>query len=488
MNFASHEFLVLFLPVVFLIYICIYSHSVTTRNIFLLIVSLAFYGCYDWKYLLLLGVSITVTYICGVLGRQKENGTQNKWITMVGVVINLAMLLFFKYTGFLLGNLSSFLGITLQMPTILLPVGLSFFVFQSCNYLLDVRNGKVNADRSFINIALFVSFFPSITSGPILRAKHMLPQLQQKTQISFSRVQRAVLVFLWGCFVKMVIADRLALFTNHVFDNLNHYSGFVLVVCAAAYSVQIYCDFSGYSYMAIAVADLFGFSIPENFRQPYLATNIADFWRRWHISLTSWFTEYLYIPLGGNRKGMLRRYMNIAIVFLISGLWHGAAWQYIIWGGLHAIYQICGHLTQKPRVVLCDKLGIDRSTVGYRLWQRFFIFCITSFAWIFFRAPGLSVALTYIERMFSQWNPWVLVDKSIYNMGLSTIEWNELFAAMAVWIVTAVCRERGSKADCLVQQNCCSKFLLFLVMLLTIIVFGMYGEGYSASNFIYAGF
>lgn len=243
-----------------------------------------------------------------------------------------------------------YLASRFQLPQILLPVGLSFYVFQSTNYLLDLAKKKIEPERNFINVALFISFFPTITSGPILRASRFLPQLSEMRSVSFARFQRAVFTFLWGAFIKMMIADRIAVFTNQVYSDLENYSGLILAACAACYSIQIYCDFSGYSYMAIAVADLFGFDIPENFHQPYFATTIADFWRRWHISLTTWFTDYLYIPLGGNRKSRLRRYINIGIVFLISGLWHGAAWNFVVWGGLHAFFQIFGYLGSAEKV------------------------------------------------------------------------------------------------------------------------------------------
>ncbi len=486
MSFTSINFIVIFFPIVY-ITCCITRKWLKVQNLFLLMFSLFFYACYDIKYILFLGGSILITYCFGRLGQSEK---YKRWMWL-GVVLNILMLFVFKYTTFLIGNLNILLnrvGWNLEVPSILLPIGLSFFVFQSTSYLFDVWNKKTVPEKSIINYALFVSFFPTITSGPIQRSYHLLPQIRKKRRIDYKRFQMATYTFLWGAFIKMVIADRLALFTNMVFDHYSSYEGLILLLAACLYSIQIYADFAGYSYMAIAIAQVLGFDLPENFRQPYLAVSIADFWRRWHISLTSWFTEYLYIPLGGNRKGTLRRYFNIVIVFLVSGLWHGASWNFIFWGGLHAIYQIVGKLTLNIRLALCKKLNINRNCMSYRLWQRLFLFFITTFAWIFFRTPNLVSAWGYLCAMFAKWNPWILFDHSLEQIGLNGMEWSICMVALILMLGISIMREKGIQVSFMLKQNLVFRYLCCITLIFSIIIFGIYGPQYSASSFIYAGF
>ena len=487
MNLISVRFLLLFLPIVVLVHYVV--KPLRMKNIILLMASIVFYACYDVKYVVFFTLSIALTYFGGLLGRKIK--LKHCYMHIIALMLNFLMLLVFKYEGFVLGSIGSVLarwGYKREVPHLLLPVGLSFFIFQSSTYLLDLHKGKMQVEKDFLDYALFVSFFPTITSGPIQRARSFLPQVKARSMPSFRKIEEAVLIFLWGAFLKSVIADRIGVFTDTVYAGYAQYSGWTLFVCALLYSVQIYADFSGYSYMAIAVSKLFGFELTENFHQPYFATNIADFWRRWHISLTSWFTEYLYIPLGGNRKGTARRYINIFIVFLTSGLWHGAGWNFIVWGGIHALYQIAGHLTKPVREGICLRLNIDRKKPGYRAGQMAFIYAAAAFAWIFFRAPSLTDALGYIGRMFSAWNPWVLFDGTLFSLGLGAAEWNVLIAAVILMVIVSYIRERGGNAALLAEQNLLCKTIVFEVLIIALAIFGMYGEGYSASAFIYAGF
>ena len=240
--------------------------------------------------------------------------------------------------------------------------------------------------------------------------------------------------------------------------------------------------------MAIAVAKLFGFHLDENFRQPYFAVSISDFWHRWHISLTSWFTEYLYFPLGGNRKGKARRFLNIFIVFLVSGLWHGAAWSFVFWGILHAIFQIVGHLTQDKRTYIVKRLHIDQTTASYRVCQRICVFVIATFAWIFFRASNISEALGFIRRMFTEWNPWVLFDGSLFNVGLTPFDWNICWISILILVAVSVFREKGYPLQSVIRQPVFVRVLVWWALLFGCLLFGIYGETYDAASFIYAGF
>lgn len=490
MEFISIRFLVLFLP------ICLLLHSLLrpmkAKNLVLLLASLVFYACYDIKYVLFLLLSIALTYGGGIWGSHVQHRKKlEKGIYLSALILNFLILLIFKYSQFTVGNINSIIGrwgMEITFPKLLLPVGLSFIIFQSSTYLLDLYHGKTEVEKNLLDYSLFVSFFPTITSGPIQRSKKFLPQVHQRNLPNFKEVQSAVVMFMWGACLKMILADRLALFTNAVYAAHTNYEGWILIICALAYSIQIYADFSAYSYMAIAISRLFGFKLDDNFRQPYLSLTISDFWRRWHISLTSWFTDYIYIPLGGNRRGVLRTYVNIAIVFLVSGLWHGAGWSFIVWGGIHAVYQIVGRLTKPSREKLYNRMGINRNTVGYRLWQRIFIFLIVSFAWIFFRAESFHQAISFIHQMVSVWNPWVLFDKSLFQIGLSPVEWNIIFVALATLLAVSLCCEQQRDDFKLTAQNFLCRVFLFELMFVALIVFGMYGEGYSASSFIYAGF
>lgn len=480
MSFVNLQFWALFLPLCFLAYALM--RSAGGQNAVLLLASLVFYASYDIKYLLLLIGCTAVSYLGGLLGKRQRR------IYIAAAVLNLMVLLVFKYTDFALGSIRSLTGLNFSLPEILLPVGLSFYVFQSCSYLFDLYNGKLEAEENPINYGLFVCFFPTVVSGPIQKGRELLPQIREKRQLRYEDFSFFMLCFLWGAFLKLVIADRLALMTDRLFQEYYDYTGVVLMVNSLAYTFQIYADFAGYSYMAIAVSRLFGFRLKDNFRQPYLATDIQDFWRRWHISLTSWFTEYLYFPLGGNRRGRTRRYVNIFIVFLVSGLWHGAAWSFVLWGALHGFYQIAGHITRPWRSALYDRLGIDRSRAAFRLGQRFITFSLVSFAWIFFRSENLSKALVYCRNMLRGLAPWALFDGSLTAFGISSLDWAILLFALGLLGLVSVLREKGFDSGCILKQSMAARALLCWAMFIVILVFGAYGGEYSASAFIYAGF
>lgn len=480
MSFVNLQFWALFLPLCFLAYALM--RSAGGQNAVLLLASLVFYASYDIKYLLLLIGCTAVSYLGGLLGKRQRR------IYIAAAVLNLMVLLVFKYTDFALGSIRSLTGLNFSLPEILLPVGLSFYVFQSCSYLFDLYNGKLEAEENPINYGLFVCFFPTVVSGPIQKGRELLPQIREKRQLRYEDFSFFILCFLWGAFLKLVIADRLALMTDRLFQEYYDYTGVVLMVNSLAYTFQIYADFAGYSYMAIAVSRLFGFRLKDNFRQPYLATDIQDFWRRWHISLTSWFTEYLYFPLGGNRRGRTRRYVNIFIVFLVSGLWHGAAWSFVLWGALHGFYQIAGHITRPWRSALYDRLGIDRSRAAFRLGQRFITFSLVSFAWIFFRSENLAKALVYCRNMLRGLAPWALFDGSLTAFGISSLDWAILLFALGLLGLVSVLREKGFDSGCILKQSMAARALLCWAMFIVILVFGAYGGEYSASAFIYAGF
>ena len=425
MLFNSIQFLVFF-PIVCIMF---YVIPRKMRNIWLLINSYYFYMNWNPRYALLLILSTLVTYVSGVIIESYNNSRNihrernKKLCVAVSIVTNIAILVVFKYCNFFFYNLNMMLsslgiGMTNYRCDFLLPVGISFYTFQALSYTMDVYRGNITAEKSFFKYALFVSFFPQLVAGPIERSKNLLIQIQniEKIRWNSEKIRDGMLWIFWGLFHKMVIADRAAILVEQVYSNYTQY-GFVEISFATVlFAFQIYCDFGGYSNIAKGAAQVMGFSLMDNFRQPYLAVNIKEFWRRWHISLTSWFTDYLYIPLGGSRKGQLRKYINILIVFAVSGLWHGASWRFIVWGGLHGIYQVCGDLRRKTLEHFTGYKIKGHNELSLSQWIRkaSVTFLLVDFAWLFFAADGLPHALRMIKQMCTHF----FMVNSFYVLGL----------------------------------------------------------------------
>lgn len=348
--------------------------------------------------------------------------------------------------------------------------------------------GGVKPEKNFGKYALFVSFFPQLVAGPIERSGNLLTQLEKEHHFDYKRLRHGVWLMLWGYFQKVVIADRCAIFVTQVFDNYQMYAGFEIAIAAIMFAIQIYCDFGGYSDIAIGAAEVLGIDLIKNFDVPYFSTSIHEFWKRWHISLTSWFRDYVYIPLGGNRKGVLRKYVNIMIVFLLSGLWHGANWTYIFWGGLHGIYQIVGDCIKPFRDKLNAKLEIDKERFSYRLANIIGTFILVDFAWIFFRANTLSDAIGVIRRMFTEFNIWVLFDGTLYNLGLDNKDFAVGIISIIILLIVDAVRKRSFIRGWLDKQAFWFKLLITYGVIFCILIFGVYGYGYNASQFIYFQF
>ena len=490
MSFVSFQFWALLLPLCFLFYV-LCGKTARGQNIVLLAASVIFYASYDLKYLLVLAMSIAVTYLGGRIGSEQESEKKRSRVYTWAFILNLIILIVFKYTGFLLGNINlvlSLFGVSIAMPKLLLPVGLAFYTFQSSTYLLDLKSGKAEPEKDLINYSLFVAFFPTVISGPILRAASFLPQIRQRREVSWERFQIFLFTFLWGAFLKLVLSDRLAGFVTYVFNSYYDYGGFIMLVHVSCAMLQLYVDFAGYSYMAIAVTALFGFDIPDNFRQPWFATTVAEMWRRWHISMTSWFTDYLYIPLGGSRKGKARKILNTFIVFTASGLWHGAAWTFAFWGFMGAFYMAVGQLTLPWRTAACEKLHINRESFGFKMLQRFIVFMLMAAIVVPFSIGGLKATAVYFRQMFSVWNPWVLFDGSFYELGMTAADWRICIFGGLILLTVSALREHGYSCKFILQQNVAFRAALCLVMFFALIVFGVYGAQYSANAFVYAGF
>lgn len=402
MLFNSFEFLIFF-PVVTLLFFLL-PHRF--RWFLLLIASCAFYMFFRPIYILILFFTIVIDYYAGILIEGTKDLGQRKRFLMLSIIANVGVLAVFKYFNFLNDNISgiaSWIGYENPIPylTILLPIGLSFHTFQAMSYTFEVYRGNQAAERHFGIYSLYVMFYPQLVAGPIERPQNVIHQFHERHYFDYKQVTDGLKLMVWGLFKKVVIADRLALMVNQVYNNPKDYEGIPLIIATVFFAFQIYCDFSGYSDIAIGSAKVMGFDLMTNFKQPYFSKSIPEFWRRWHISLSTWFRDYLYIPLGGNKVAKWRWYYNIFIVFLVSGLWHGANWTYIIWGVLHGFYQIFGNITKDWRNNLAEALGLTRFPLGYKLLQIGTTFGLVSFAWIFFRAKSTSDAFYIITHLFS---------------------------------------------------------------------------------------
>lgn len=396
----------LFLPTVFLLYWFVFNKSISSRNLFLIIVSYFFYSCWDWRFLSLLVFSTLLDYFSGLkIESCKTVFSRRLWL-WVSIGINLGLLLTFKYFNFFIDSLNSFLT-RIHLPTsewslkVILPVGISFYTFHGLSYVIDIYNRRIIAERNFVTYSLFVSFFPLLVAGPIERATHLLPQLREPRNFNYGMAIDGLRQILWGLVKKVVIADKCAEFADPIFNSYAGYNGSTLLVGAFLFTIQIYCDFSGYTDIATGSAKLLGFDLLKNFNYPYFSRSIAEFWRRWHISLSSWFRDYVYVPLGGSRCGKFKTIRNTFIIFLLSGFWHGANWTFIFWGLLNAIYILPSVFMGSNRQYL-GTIAADRLYPSLKeallVFQTFFL---TLIAWIFFRSETVSQSFFILRRIFS---------------------------------------------------------------------------------------
>lgn len=506
MIFNSLQYLAFFVVVVLLYFLFPFRY----RWLWLLTSSYYFYMCWDAKYAGLMLLSTFITYLSGILlqmvnerrfpegkgnGIQKQNRCvfQKKAIVFLSFATNIGILIFFKYFNFfnrvgadLFGNISLNWGI--PNVNVLLPVGISFYTFQALSYTMDVYRGKVEAERHFGKYALFVSFFPQLVAGPIEQSSNLLNQFNRDNKFDYDAMRDGLLMIGFGLFKKVVIADRVAALVNTVYDKPTLYGGVTLSVATVFFAVQIYCDFSGYTDIAIGSAKILGYDLMTNFNLPYFSRSIVEFWRRWHISLGAWFREYLYIPLGGNRVKLHRKYINLMITFLVSGLWHGADYTFIIWGFLHGAYQVIGYMTKNIRAKIVDLLRVDTASFGYKLFQTAVTFALVCFAWIFFRANTIQDALYIVQNL--KWNDYyVLFDDSIMtSLGLVRKEFD--VAIISICILFGIER-LTTKIDifkALRKQHLVFRWLVYFVIIFAIIIFGSYGREYNAADFIYFQF
>lgn len=498
MLFNSTSFLI-FLPVVLIVYFIIPDKI---KYLWLLVASYYFYMCWNIKYVFLIFLSTVITYASGLLlekincanDSEIRKVKEKKLVVAGSLLINLGILFYFKYANFtfnLVAKGLEVISIQYKAPAIdmILPVGISFYTFQALSYTMDIYRGELYAEKNFFRYALFVSFFPQLVAGPIERSKNLLKQLAVPSRFSFENAREGVLLMLWGYFLKVVLADRIAIFVDSIYGNYANYDGYYLIVATIFFAVQIYCDFAGYSIIAMGSAKMLNIQLMENFDAPYLAVSVAEFWRRWHISLTTWFKDYLYIPLGGSRKGKIRKYINKMIVFLVSGLWHGASISFVVWGGMNGLYQIVGEVLQPFRDRWVKILNLDRNSIAHRLLNTVTTFMLVDFTWIFFRASRLKDAIHIIKRIIEAKQPWILFDGSLYSCGLDSKNFWLMIICICVLLVADNIKLSGIKIrKIIVKQDGWAQILVVSFSILVILIFGIYGTGYDEAAFIYFQF
>lgn len=485
MMFNSMQFAVFF-PLAVLLYFII-PHRL--RTIWLLFLSYIYYMCWNPRYALLLLASTVITYISGlIIGRDAVALSHKKCAVALSFIANLGILGFFKYFNFAADTiyvLLNKLGFSASAPKfdILLPVGISFYIFQALSYTMDVYRGEIKAEKSFFKYALFVSFFPQLVAGPIERSKNLLPQFDEIHHFDYDRVRCGLTRMLWGFFMKLVIAQRLAIIVDRIYANSYDLSGYQMALGTVLFAIQIYCDFASYSIIAIGAAQVMGFTLMENFRQPFFATSCKELWNRWHISLNTWFRDYLYFPLGGSRKGKLRKHINLMIVFLVSGLWHGANWTFILWGLLSGLFQVLGELLFQTRVNICSLIHLKEGKLRHMLSVvgTFLLFC---FSLVFFRSDTVGQAFSIIIKIFTAFDFASILSTSPFSLGIGAYHMLILMLAVVILFVVDLMKEHGFTALKLGEKPWYIRWAVYYGLGLLIILSANFG----AQEFIYFQF
>ncbi len=495
MVFNSISFAIFF-PFAVLIYFMIPADKGVFRKIWLLICSYYFYICQGAVYALLLLAVTLVTYGAALLmgkggslpeskfaqSSGEENRFRNKWIMAVALIFCFAFLFYYKYFDFFCRTFNISTGLN-----IILPVGISYYIFKSASYIIDVYRGVCAPERDFVKYALYVSFFPEILAGPISRAPEVMPQFDEIHEFDYDRIRKGLLRMLYGYFLKLVIASRLAIPVDLFYNSVRESGAIELLIVSFLFPVQIYCDFMSYSEIAIGAGEVMGITLSENFRQPFLAKDLSELWRRWHMSLTNWFRDYLYIPLGGSRKGIIRKYINIIIVFTMSGLWHGAAFTYIFWGFLTGLFQCISSITKEARIRAGASFPVQNTFTRllHGVYMRVMTYILFSFTAIFFRAATLDEAFTVIKKIFTGINPDTIMAFDPRTMGLGTL--NLLISVMLIIILLIADIMREKKGD-VFAWICSEKWYLrwgvYYFLTLAIIL----SSNIGAAKFIYYAF
>lgn len=472
MLFNSFGFLVFF-PLVCLLYFLLPSRK--AKNTMLLIASYYFYMSWKPIYALLILCTTLITFLCSLLVEQNNGNKKRKKLFFVcSLIINFGILFVFKYYNFINESIFSLMSSCgwnwrVRNLDILLPVGISFYTFQAVGYSIDVYRGTLKAEKNFFTYALFVSFFPQLVAGPIERAKNLLPQFYKANAFSYKNATEGIRLMVWGYFMKLCIADRISEYVNAIYNNVPNHNGASLLLATFFFTFQIYCDFAGYSNIAIGAAKFMGYDLMENFHRPYLSLNVKDFWKRWHISLSSWFMDYLYIPLGGNRVSYPRHLLNLLITFLVSGAWHGANWTFVLWGFTHGVFIIIDNIIRKY-------IGQPKTkTLFSKVVSIAVCFCLVAFAWIFFRANSASDAFLIINKIFTQRGTLFTGSKTVLILS---------FVSLFILFAKSIKDEAGIKINFLHSKSTLVSYLSTVLLISYILLFG----ALEGNQFIYFQF
>jgi len=498
MLFNSLQFLIFF-PIVIFLYFSI-PHKY--RWILLLISSYYFYMCWKPEYVILIIISTLIDYFSGQQIYKAVSKSKKKLFLCLSLFTNLGLLAAFKYFNFFSDSVRMVLehysvDFSAPMLSVLLPVGISFYTFQTLSYTIDIYRGEIKPQKHLGIFAVYVSFFPQLVAGPIERAKNLLPQFFEKHNFDYKRVTDGLKLMLWGFFKKVVIADGVAMAVNKAFANPDEQTGATLLIATFLFAFQIYCDFSGYSDIAIGGAQVMGFRLMTNFRRPYHANSISDFWKRWHISLSTWFRDYLYIPLGGNRVTIPRWYLNLFIVFLVSGLWHGASWTFVIWGGLHGLYLIISIITKKWRAKLVSFSKLNRLPRLHYALQTVFVFALVNIGWVFFRANSFSDAILILKKIyqFARFIPGIVLQKVALKtvvsftilqekLGLNKVDLAIVFGAIIFMEIVHLLQSQKRVRQFMSEKPRVIRWSVYLILIWSILLFGVFAN----REFIYFQF
>ena len=455
------------------------------------LVSSLFFYCYNswnepvseqsiWLFAAI-GVSYVSAVIMDIIPREGRLKILRLLLLLEGLFADFGMLIYFKYYSFFTNR------------DILVPMGISFFIFTSTGYLFDIYRCKYRAERNPLYYALFTCFFPCIMSGPIERGDHLIPQLKNLHKVKVidaDRMANGISLLVWGLFAKMVIADRIAMIVDNVYGQYYLYGSVELIFASVCYSIQIYCDFMSYSTIAMGCAKLMGIDVIDNFNAPYLSLSVKEFWKRWHISLSSWLRDYVYIPLGGSRCSKFRTYINVMITFLVSGIWHGAGLNFVIWGGIHGILQVIDGLLSPVGKKINELTKAKTDSFGYRFGKGFITFVLVDLAWVFFRVTDFNLAVELLRRMFSKPDLWVFFDEGLYKLGLDRRESNILFIAVLVLVVVDIAKKKTGRSfgDIILSQPWWFRWCVIIALFFALLTFGVYGPSFHPVEFIYLQF
>ncbi|MEG2191780.1 MAG: MBOAT family O-acyltransferase [Oscillospiraceae bacterium] len=487
MLFNSLNFMIFF-PIVVLGYFVVPKK---TKNIWLLISSYYFYMCWKPVYALLILFSTFSTFVFAIFIDKTPKAKNKKLFLTLNILLNIGILFYFKYFNFFITTLTGLIpGLSISTNTDLLAVvGISFYTFQSLGYSIDVYRGRVEREKNFLTYALFVSFFPQLVAGPIERSENLLPQFHQTYKFNYSSASNGLKLMAWGFFKKLIIADGAAQIINVVYNEPTKYSGIQLIVATVLFAFQIYGDFSGYSDIAKGAAAVLGYKLMRNFNHPYFATSVPDFWRRWHISLSSWFMDYIYIPLGGSRKGTVRTCINLMITFLLSGLWHGAAATFIIWGGINGLYNVISRLYHDIRIKIKGEIKDNNAKINpfVQLSKVVGTFLLIDFSWIFFRAKSLSDAMYIVKNLFSDifmaFNP-AYFTQAMTKIGFYSNNGIAIVCCIIFMLLVEIYEGRGELTKKLSKCNVIIRWIFYYTIIILILFFGWFGQ----SQFIYFQF